>query len=157
MFSRRSLAFLPRILQGTRLLTGNVAASAIPTDVECARYLGKRRYSRESPGATRRTVPIPRVLSRFAFFQSPASLRAKERPSAIGGALQRGTAETSKRAAASHAWLARVRISLSLSHSLLRPSFLSLLFSVPRPDCSIPLFFILAYLQAGRDLIRVHV
>jgi len=145
MFSRRSLAFLPRILRGTRLLTGNVAASAIPTDVECARYLGKRRYSRESPDATRRTVPIPRVLSRFAFFQSPASLRAKERPGAIGGALQRGAAETSKRAAASHAWLARVRISpLFLSPTLSSVRVLFLYFSPSRGPTAASLSFSLS-------------
>ena len=76
-----------------------------------------------------------------------------------GGALQRG--ETSKRAAASHAWLARVRVSpslfLSSTPSPSAESSLSLLFSVPRPDYGIPLFFTLAYLRTDRDLIRVHV
>jgi len=92
--------------------------------------LANRTARRDSPNHS-----YPRVLSRSAFFQSPASLcegEAQCSPVVVRcSAVRRGAAETSKRAAASHAWLARVRVSpLSLPLPFLRPRALSLFFSV---------------------------
>lgn len=58
-FSRRSLAFLPRILRGTWLLTGNVAASLSTSNMHATSVNDDTLANRPARrGATRRTVPI---------------------------------------------------------------------------------------------------
>jgi len=124
-------------LRGTRLLTGNVAASAIPTDVEYARYLGKRRYSRESAGAARLAEPFLSScsLSLRVLSKPGISLRRRGPVQSGGGALQRGAARCSRdfEACSSFPRLARACASISSLSSTPFPSSessLSLCFSV---------------------------
>jgi len=105
---------------------------AIP-DVKYARYHGETAVTLANRHVER-TCTYP-ILARSPLFESPASPSARRR-----GPVQRGAAETrdSKRAAASHAWLARVRVSPSPSlpsfSLLLRrdPAAASLSFSLSR-------------------------
>lgn len=119
-------AFLPSISRGARLLTGN-AASAIPT-VEYARYLGKRRYSRESPGENE---PFSLTLRSFKARRLFARRRGP-----VQSVVCCSAAETSEHAAASHAWLARVRVSPSL-FLFSTPFSVRALFLYSSPSCGL--------------------
>lgn len=118
--------------------------STIPIDVEYARYLGKRRYSRESPSNV--SSSLLAVLPRAHLLRSSGRARRLVGEGEACCCSARGAARCSRDFEACSSFPRLVRACARVSPSFSRRLSLSLSLSL-RPNCSILLLFTLAYLR----------